>query len=323
MPLILAPRRFPAIPCPPVNTDTSIAIQTSVGFRQLSAQQYVDTIQKLKPDIAIGLADMVLGSPPGVKRRAKMVDRTHAFTRDALDRLYGEHVAEEKRSTAAYFAPVLPLDNTQQSLYLDDLETDFRDNLSGLALYESASLDFIPEALGNLPRLLLSGPSTPHEVLRDISLGADLLTIPFIGTSSDAGIALDFSFPVASSGTKGGSQALGINLWLPEHAKDTSPIREGCACYACRHHHRAYINHLLSAKEMTAWVLLQLHNHHVMDNFFASVRESIRRGTFDEDTQAFTQTYASTLPERTGEGPRYVKIAGSGGFWDLHMLIDV
>lgn len=291
-----------------MNTDTSIAIQTSVGFRQLSAHHYVDAVQKLKPDIAIGLADLVLGNPPGVKRRGKMVDRTHAYTRDALEKLYGEHVAEEQRSKAAFFAPVLPLDNAEQSLYLGDLESEFRDHLSGLALYESASLDFIPEDLGNLPRLLLSDPSGPHEVLRDISLGADLLTVPFVGTTSDAGIALDFSFPAATSGSGHGPKALGINLWLPEHAKNASPIRERCTCYTCRHHHCAYINHLLSAKEMTAWVLLQLHNHHVMDRFFAGVRESIQRGSFDEDVRAFTQSYASTLPERTGAGPRYVQV---------------
>ncbi|KAJ5179309.1 hypothetical protein N7492_002519 [Penicillium capsulatum] len=304
IPLIFAPRRFPALPCPPVNTDTSIAIQTSVGFRQLSAHYYVDAIQKLKPDIAIGMADLVLGRPPGVKRRGKMVDRTHAFTRDALERLYGDHVPEEQRSKASYFAPVLPLENTQQSLYLGDLESEFRDHLSGLALYESSSLSSVPEDLGYLPRLLLSEPSNPQEVLREISLGADLLTVPFIGTASDAGIVLDFSFPVVSQDQNGSRPPLGINLWLPEYAKDVSPMRKGCACYACQHHHRAYINHLLSAKEMTAWVLLQQHNHHVMDRFFAGVRESIQRGSFEEDMQAFTRVYAPTLPERTGEGPR-------------------
>ncbi|KAJ5573791.1 uncharacterized protein N7459_008218 [Penicillium hispanicum] len=305
MPLILGPRRFPAIPCPPTNTETSIAILTSIGFRQLPAEHYVEAVQKLKPDIAIGLADLVLGKPPGVKRRGKMVDRTHAFTRDALEKLYGAAGTEE-RSQAAYFAPVLPLDNAEQSLYLDDLETEFWDLLSGLALYESGSLGFIPEALGNLPRLLLSEPSSPHELLREVSLGADLLTVPFVGLSSDAGIALDFSFPAPSNLQQqdGEPQALGIDLWSSEYATDLSPLREGCACYACRKHHRAYFNHLLSAKEMTAWALLQIHNHHVLDLFFAGVRESIQRDTFEHDVQAFNRTYASTLPKQTGEGPR-------------------
>ncbi|KAJ5665246.1 uncharacterized protein N7477_007694 [Penicillium maclennaniae] len=305
MTIILAPRRFPSIPCPPTNTESSVAVLTSVGFRQLSAQQYVEAIQKLQPDIAIGLADIVTAKPPGARRRGKMVDRTHAFTRDALAQLYGSSVTEDKMSKAAYFAPVLPLENAQQSLYLEDLETEFRDHLSGLALYESTSLGFIPETMGHLPRLLLSEPVTPHEILREISLGADLLTVPLIGACSDAGIALDFVFPAqASTEESGDPQPLGIDLWPSKHAKDTSPFKVGCECYACRHHHRAYLNHLLAAKEMTAWVLLQLHNHHIMDQFFAGVRDSIERGTFEEDVYAFNCAYDSELPSRSGEGPR-------------------
>ncbi|KAJ5689302.1 hypothetical protein N7462_003694 [Penicillium macrosclerotiorum] len=305
MPLIFGARRFPSIPCPTTNTETSISIMTSVGFRQLEAHQYLDAVLKLKPDIIIGLADLVLGAPPGVKRRGKMVDRTHAYTRDALDKLYGASVAEGEKSKAAYFAPVLPLDNTQQSLYLDDLASEFRDRLSGLALYESASLTFIPESVGDLPRLVLSEPSSPHDVLRDVTLGADLVTVPFMGKSSDAGIALDFTFPAPSSvHERGEPQQLGIDLWSPEYKKDAVPLSEGCECYACRNHHRAYLNHLLAAKEMAAWALLQIHNHHVMDLFFAGVRDSIQRGTFEADVQAFGRAYVAMLPETTGEGPR-------------------
>jgi queuine tRNA-ribosyltransferase len=308
MPLILAPRRYPAIPCPPNNTDTSIAILTSVGFRQLPAHQYLDSVRSLKPDIAIGLADIVYGREPGVKRRAKMVDRTHAFTQDALERLYGKAVPAEQKASAAYFAPVLPLDNAQQSLYLDDLQDELKSRISGLALYESASLSQIPESLGALPRLLLSQPGSPHDLLREVSLGGDLMTLPFVGECSDAGIALDFTFPAPSDATVSASEprALGIDLWSADNAKDVSALSEGCECYACRKHHRAYFNHLLNAKEMAAWALLQMHNYHVMDLFFAGVRDSIQRGTFEEDMRSFTRVYAPELPQRTGEGPRYV-----------------
>lgn len=307
--MILGPRRYPPIPCPPTNTETSIAILTSIGFRQLSAEQYMEALQRLKPDIAIGLADIVLGNPPGVKRRGKMVDRTHAYTRDALEQLYEVPEGEGKKSQAAYFAPVLPLDNAQQSLYLDDLETEFREYLSGLALYESCSLTFIPESLGDLPRLLFSDPPNPHEILRDISLGADLMALPLIGSFSDAGIAFDFGFPAPSSSSgNGGPRPLGIDLWSPEYKTDLSPLREGCDCYACRHHHRAYLNHLLAAKEMTAWALLSIHNHHIMDKFFAGVRESIQRGTFEADAQTFNRAYVADLPAPTGQGPRYASV---------------
>jgi queuine tRNA-ribosyltransferase len=63
---------------------------------------------------------------------------------------------------------------------------------------------------------------------------------------------------------------------------------------------------VLSAKEMVAWTLLQIHNHHTMDLFFQAVRESIADGTFSVKAAAFERNYTSELPEKTGSGPRYV-----------------
>lgn len=298
----MGPRRQPAIVCPPANTSTSVAILTSIGFRQLGAEEYIAATRKLRPDIVVGMADLILGRTAGKKRSEKMVDRTHAHTRDAAERLYANSNAEE-RAKSAFFAPILPLENTQQSLYLEELQEELRDYVSGLALYESASLSIIPEALGTLPRLLFNEPATPHEVLREISLGADLHTLPFLVESSDAGMALDFVFPPPPPAASSLRQ-LASNMWSPTHATDVSPLSENCKCFTCQNHHRAYLNHLLNAKEMLAWTLLQIHNHHVLDNFFAGVRESIKNGTFAQDAEAFHRVYAPEFPERTGQGPR-------------------
>jgi queuine tRNA-ribosyltransferase len=141
-----------------------------------------------------------------------------------------------------------------------------------------------------------------------VALGADLLTIPFIGAVSDAGIALDIAFPPPLMETSHDPKPLGIDLWTPLHATDISPIIHDCACYTCTKHHRAYLHHLLSAKEMLAWTLLQIHNHYTMDVLFAAVRDSIVDGTFDARVAAFERRYESALPEQTGKGPRYVNI---------------
>jgi queuine tRNA-ribosyltransferase len=60
----------------------------------------------------------------------------------------------------------------------------------------------------------------------------------------------------------------------------------------------------LNAKEMLAWVLLQIHNHHVLNLFFEGVRKSLANDTFENDVRAFERTYQSHLPEKTGQGPR-------------------
>jgi queuine tRNA-ribosyltransferase len=55
---------------------------------------------------------------------------------------------------------------------------------------------------------------------------------------------------------------------------------------------------------MLGWALLQIHNHHILSEFFSSIRNSIKSGTFDADCEEFSKVYESELPEKTGQGPR-------------------
>ncbi len=180
--------------------------------------------------------------------------------------------------------------------------------IDGLAFYDVAPLEDLPKDLAVLPRLGLTEPSTPHEILQHVVLGIDILAVPFVTAATDAGIALDFSFsasnPHLSNGKRMGLQALGVDMWSSDHTTDLSPLTTDCKCYACASHHRAYVQHLLNAKEMLAWVLLQIHNHHVLDLFFSGIRQSIRNDTFEEGIRRFTETYELRLPEKTGQGPR-------------------
>lgn len=93
-------------------------------------------------------------------------------------------------------------------------------------------------------------------------------------------------------------------MWDASHSTSVTPLSKGCPCYACTSHHRAYIQHLLSAKEMLGWFLIQIHNHTILDSFFANIRSSIQTGTFDAAVAAFEAYYEPRLPEKTGQGPR-------------------
>ena len=93
-------------------------------------------------------------------------------------------------------------------------------------------------------------------------------------------------------------------MWLEDHATSLDPLVEGCACYACTNHHKAYVQHLLNAKEMLAWVLLQIHNHHTLNLFFAGIRQSLHDGSFQEHVTRFAKVYETHLPGKTGQGPR-------------------
>lgn len=276
---------------------------TSTGFQLLTNGAYNKYVNATRPDIAIPLADIAYGSVPGVKRVDKMADRTCKWVAELL---------AEKAEDQAVFAPVLPIDNLNQFEYLSYLADEVADQISGLAIYDSNLLPDIPAttSLAKLPRLSLDEPTSPHHILRQISLGMDIFTIPFIGHATDGGIALTFQFPRPSSKSgavlvnEGSPIQLGMDTWGSEHSTALLPLSQSCDCYTCTSHHRAYVQHLLSAKEMLGWVLIQIHNHKVMSDFFTAVRKSIKEGTFEEDSKAFAREYESELPEKSGQGPR-------------------
>ena len=274
-----------------------------MGFRPLNAEDYAEATGGLKPDIVVGLGDVPYGRALGSKRIEKGTDRMIEWLQHhvGLRKLQGE-----KRSRL--FASLLPVSCANQQFYIDCLTEELKNDVDGLAVYNAETLQDLPESLHDLPRLAFLEPATPHQVLRQIALGCDLLTLPFTTAATDAGIALDFSFPAPelTAHHRGPTLPLplGVDMWLPSHAADLSPLAKGCTCYTCTTHHRAYLQHLLAAKEMLGWILLQIHNHHSLDLFFASIRASIADDTFETEVQRFEKAYEAQLPEKTGQGPR-------------------
>ena len=305
--LVLGARRTPPVIPPPAtsNTNATVSVCTSVGFRPLKAEDYAGEVEKLKPDIVVGLGDIPYGRALGSKRMEKATDRSIEWMQDHVAL---RNIPDLNSTHGKLFAPLLPVSCSNQQFYVDCLTQDLANEISGLAIYSMDSLEDLPESLYHHPRLAFIEPNTPHQVLRQIMLGVDVLTVPFISAATDAGIALTFSFPSLGTASNDHIHAtlvpLGIDMWYSTHAAELSPLVSGCKCYTCTSHHRAYIQHLLAAKEMLGWVLLQIHNHHVIDQFFCDIRQSIADGTFDANFEQFEKVFEPQLPEGTGQGPR-------------------
>lgn len=77
-----------------------------------------------------------------------------------------------------------------------------------------------------------------------------------------------------------------LNLFNAKYETDPRPIEEGCQCPACRHYSRAYIRHLLKAKEMLGMRLCVLHNLYFYNHMMEEIRTAIDENRYQEYKKA-------------------------------------
>ncbi|MEY8428263.1 tRNA guanosine(34) transglycosylase Tgt [Lachnospiraceae bacterium 46-15] len=77
-----------------------------------------------------------------------------------------------------------------------------------------------------------------------------------------------------------------LNLFNAKYELDSKPIEEGCQCPACRHYSRAYIRHLLKAKEMLGMRLCVLHNLYFYNHLMEEIRDAIDAGEYQSFKKA-------------------------------------
>jgi queuine tRNA-ribosyltransferase accessory subunit len=195
-------------------------------------------------------------------------------------------------------APVLSTYRHLRLLYCAGYNTGFviagiggEQSLQDMDEAIAASVSALPQ---HLPRSV-QGASTPLEVLAATSNGIDLIHSSWPYELTLAGKAFTADLTMSSSSSSSSSTATPMNstnsaaaaaavggmvldLHDPIYRADKLPLLEGCTCITCKQHMRAYIHHLLCAKEMVGSVLLQIHNMHHFLQFFVQIRASIEGG---------------------------------------------
>ena len=73
-----------------------------------------------------------------------------------------------------------------------------------------------------------------------------------------------------------------VNLFNAKYELDDRPIEEGCGCPTCRRYSRAYVRHLLKAKEMLGMRLCVLHNLYFYNTMMEEIRNALDEGCFAE-----------------------------------------
>lgn len=82
-----------------------------------------------------------------------------------------------------------------------------------------------------------------------------------------------------------------INLMNTGFSRDHHPIDEACHCYTCQNFTRAYLRHLVVAKEMLASTLISIHNITFLIDLMARIRQSILDRTFNGFAEEFLHNY--------------------------------
>lgn len=217
-------------------------------------------------------------------------------------------------------SPFLPeLDSTTDDVAALGQKEDMEPTHDPL-LTVARTIDYkmVPEELKETVRLDMAYQRGPHEVLRAIERGSDLVCGDWISNATDAGMGFSFKLPEDEASVHDGHEKkdYAIIFWDNEkYATDMSPIIEDCKCYTCMSHHRAYIAHLLNASEMLAWTLLQIHNIYTANEFMVSIRRAIKNGSLTTAATSFSHMYVEHMTGAKVNVPRargyQVRLAGN------------
>ena len=125
----------------------------------------------------------------------------------------------------------------------------------------------VPYLPVNKPTYLM-GVGTPANILEAVDRGVDFFDCVYPSRNGRHGHVY----------TKHGK----LNLFNAKYELDERPIEEGCQCPACRRYSRAYIRHLLKAKEMLGMRLCVLHNLYYYNTLMEEIRDAIDAGRYKE-----------------------------------------
>jgi queuine tRNA-ribosyltransferase len=208
----------------------------------------------------------------------------HEYSKTAMDRTHRwaeRSLAAKKRTDQALFGIVQggvdPDLRTASAQFIGSMPFSGI-AVGGLSVGETkqemlATLDLVNPLLPeNKPRYLM-GVGTPEDLINGIARGIDIF---------DCVLPTRLARHNAAFSSEGR-----LNLMNAAFARDQHPIDETCDCYTCCTFTRAYLRHLIVAKELLAGTLLSIHNLHALIQLVKDIRVSIIDNTFESKVPAW------------------------------------
>ncbi len=146
-------------------------------------------------------------------------------------------------------------------------------SIGGLAVGEPNEVmyDILDHVVPHLPQnkpTYLMGVGTPKDILEGVERGIDFFDCVYPSRNGRHGHLY------TNHGT--------VRLLNAQYELDDRPIEEGCQCPTCRKYSRAYIRHLLKAKEMLGMRLCVMHNLYFYNKMMEEIRDALDKGCFSE-----------------------------------------
>jgi queuine tRNA-ribosyltransferase len=148
-----------------------------------------------------------------------------------------------------------------------------------------ATLDLVTSFLPEEKPRYLMGVGTPEDLIEGVRLGVDIF---------DCVLPTRLARHNAAFSPEGR-----LNLMNAVYARDRRPIDATCDCYTCCTFTRAYLRHLIMAKELLAGTLLSIHNLRALIQLMEEMRGYIMTGTFNEKVTALSARWSNNAERRT------------------------
>jgi len=274
----------------PILTDSggfqvySLAEKRTVDEDGVTFKNHLDgSIHRLTPESAIAIqenlgADIIMAfdecAPPYDRDyNEKALSRTHQWARRCL--------STKTRADQALFGIV------QGGIFLDlrarsaefIRRLDFPGNaIGGLSVGETkaemyAMLEVLDSVLPDDKPRYLMGVGAPEDLINSVMRGVDIFDCVLPTRLARHNAAL--------------TRYQKLNLVNSVYARDPQPIDPSCGCYTCQNFSRAYLRHLVIAKEMLSATLISIHNLHVLIDLTKDMRQAILEGRFSAFVQDF------------------------------------
>jgi len=245
------------------------------SFHRFTPESSITIQEKLGADIIMAFDECA--PPDDLEYNRKSMARTHAWVERCMK--------VKKREDQALFGIVqggiFPDLRRDSARFVSSLDLP-GNAIGGLSVGETkaqmhAMLEIIDPLLPRDKPRYLMGVGSPEDLINGIKRGVDIF---------------DCVLPTRLARHQAAFTRTGrINLMNSVNTHDLHPIEEDCQCYTCTNFTRAYLRHLIIAKEMLAGTLISIHNIQFLVTLMSNARQSILDSTFADFSSTFLEGY--------------------------------